>query len=276
MASVRIGVGSLWVGDAAPDECGCLWVDNSGANPRLRVQIAAAGAGGAPISVVDGLGLGTVTAVTATAPVVSSGGAAPDISITVGTGAGSVAAGDDARFLTSVEDSAAQRVLMSCLAPGGAGFLLVSGVGYWVYLGRVVKAFTPKHVEFHLSTVGAGAQTVEVGFFSTPSAPKKAAQSLTKLVASATVDSLTVGTGVKRNTTPFATSIAAGTHLWAGIRTAMATTQPTIWGLGVDMGQGQILFLAAAGALTGAGPFAGGLIAAGTGVGCPDLRGVLD
>jgi len=179
-------------------------------------------------------------------------------------------------WLNSVlDDSSSQRVFMSCLAPGAAGFLLISGTAYFVYLGRTKKAFTPKYVEFHVSTIGAGAQTAEVGFFSTPAAPNKAAQSLSKLDSTGTVDALT-STGVKRNTSAFSTSIPAGTHLWAGIRTAMVTTQPTIWGIGVDMAQGQILALAAAGVLTGAGPWAGAIIAASTSMVCPDLRGTMD
>lgn len=176
--------------------------------------------------------------------------------------------------LTSVEGSDTQRVFMSNLQ-GNAGFTLISGVAYFVYLGRIVSAITPKFVEFHVSTIGAGAQTAETGFFSSPSAPNKTAQSLTKLITTATLDALT-STGVKRNTAAFSTSIPSGTHLWAGIRTAMATTQPTIWGIGLDMAQGQVLSTAAAGVLTAAGPWSGAIIAASTAMICPDLRGLLD
>ncbi len=167
-----------------------------------------------------------------------------------------------------------QRVYRSTLSNSSA-FLLVSGTAYFVYLGQVVTAATPKFVEFYVSTIGAGAQTAEVGLFSSPAAPSKAGQSLTKLVSTGTVDALT-GLGVKRNTSAFATSVTAGTHLWAGIRTAMATTQPTIQALYLDMAQGQVLSLAAAGSLTGAGPWAGAIIAASTAAICPDLRATLD
>jgi hypothetical protein len=171
-----------------------------------------------------------------------------------------------------------QRVYRSpLLTPVSAtGFLLIEDVAYFVYLGRVVVAFTPKHVEFHVSTGGTGAQTAEVGFFSSPAAPNKAAQSLTKLVASGTVDDLTT-VGVKRNTAAFATSVAAGTHLWAGIRTAMATNEPTVLGLGGSMGQGGLLTTATSGSLTAAGPWTGALatVAALAHEG-PDLRAVLD
>lgn len=167
-----------------------------------------------------------------------------------------------------------QRIFRSQLPNNGA-FLLLTGVGYFVYLGRTMVALTPKFVEFYVSTIGAGAQTAEVGFFSSPAAPSKAAQSLTKLVASGGVDVLT-SLGVKRNTVAFATAVVAGTHLWAGIRTAMATTQPTIQALFLDMAQGQVLSTAAPGVLTGVGPFAGAIIAASAVAICPDLRGTLD
>jgi len=56
----------------------------------------------------------------------------------------------------------------------------------------------------------------------------------------------------------------------------MATTQPTIWGVGQDWGEGIVQAAAGASALTGAGPWSGALISASTSVICPDLRGVLD
>jgi hypothetical protein len=171
-----------------------------------------------------------------------------------------------------------QRVLMSPLNRSGAAKLLVTNTGYFVYVGRVRQAITVARVEFHVTTIGAGAQTAEVGLFSTTNAPNKTAQSLTKIVATSTVDSL-ITTGVKRNTSSFAQAVAAGTHLWAGIRTAMATTQPTIEGLNFDMAQGQIMTATAPGALTGAGPFTGVLLAAslhGATSDVPDLRVTLD
>jgi len=178
-------------------------------------------------------------------------------------------------ILSSVEPSRAQRCFLSDLHKGVAGFLLTGDVAYFVYLGRVVVPLTPKYVEFYVHTAGVGAQTAEVGFFSTPLAPNKANQVLTKLVSTGTIGDLT-GTGIIRNTAAFATAIAIGTHLWAGIRTDMATTEPTITGLINSMSHGQILSTAAAGALTGAGPWTGVVIAAALTEACPDLRGTLD
>ncbi len=168
-----------------------------------------------------------------------------------------------------------QTVLISNLGPGNAGFLLITNTGYFVYLGKILNPIIVKYVEFHVSTAGAGTQTAEVGLFSSPAFPNKANQVMTKIVSTGTMTSLTT-TGVKRNTTAFTNTIASGTHLWAGIRTAMVTTQPTIWGIGTDMAQGQILSTATPGVLTGAGPWTGAIITAATGVCCPDLRGVLN
>ena len=161
------------------------------------------------------------------------------------------------RLLTYLERS--ERVVPLALTHNGTSFQLIENTAYFVYIGRVVQAFTPKHVLFNVGAAGTGAQTAEVGLFSTPASPNRAAQSLTKLVASGTVDDLTT-TGLKGNTTPFATSIPAGTYLWAGIRTAMATNEPQITGNIGDIALGNSLALAAAGALTDAGPWTGAIV----------------
>lgn len=178
--------------------------------------------------------------------------------------------------LTSLWE-AYSRVLQSRL-PSTATFTLIDGTAYFVYVGMLPVARTPKHVEFHVTSLGVGVQTAEVGLFSTPNAPSKAGQSLTKIVATGTVDDLTAAGGIKRNTSAFATSVPAGTHLWAGLRTSMASTEPTVAALGRDHSQGQILDCAASGALTGAGPFTGALVAvvAATTGQHPELRVVFD
>jgi hypothetical protein len=170
--------------------------------------------------------------------------------------------------------SVEQRAFRSNLAQV-AGAALTSGTAYFVYVGRVPSTITPAHVIFHVTTAGSGAQTAEVGLFSSPLAPNRGAQSLTKLVSTGTVSDLT-GTGAAANTAAFTTAIPAGTHLWAGIRTAMASTQPVLWSLGADMNQGAVLSTAASGVLTGAGPFAGALITPAVTVQAPNLMVTLD
>jgi hypothetical protein len=170
------------------------------------------------------------------------------------------------------------RILQSRLPNVATAITLINNTAYFVYLGCTARAFTVKFVEFYVNTSGSGAQSAEVGLFSSPSGPKKSTQSLTKLAATGTVDSL-ITTGVKRNSASFAFSVPIGTHLWAGIRTAMATTQPALAGLCMDFSQGLVLSTTSAGALTGAGPWTGSIIALGSYLNtaiAPDLRVTLD
>jgi hypothetical protein len=186
-----------------------------------------------------------------------------------------------AQLLTTVEPSQTQRVLHSDLpvrpvaTAGTEDFILISGTAYYVYVGRLAVATTIKFVEFHVTVVGAGAQTAEVGLFSTPLPPGKAAQTVTKLVATGTLGSLTA-TGVVGNTSSLATSVAANTHLWAAIRTAMATTQPKMWGLTGDYSEGKVLTTTGGGALTGLTTASGLLVAIAVGNVAPDLHVTLD
>lgn len=180
--------------------------------------------------------------------------------------------------LTSLEISTAQRTFRSpaeLYYGAGTQFTLISDTAYFVYLGRTVASITPKYVEFHVVAGGTGAQTAEVGFFSTPVAPNKASQVLTKLVSTGTIGDVT-GTGVLRNTAAFSTAVVAQVHLWAGIRTAMATTQPALVACYGDWAQGLVLSTATAGALTAAGPWTGALGAGSLAADGPALRGTLD
>lgn len=178
--------------------------------------------------------------------------------------------------LTTAESSIGQRVLRSMLPPVAPGtFLTVSGTAYYLYIGRIVRAITVAFCEFHVTTIAAGAQTAEIGLFSSSNAPNKSGQTLTKLVATGTVDSTTT-TGVKRNTASFAQAVSAGTHLWAGVRFAMATTQPTCSGVAGDMSQGHVLTTTGGAALTGLSTAVGTIPAIGTATVAPDVRVTLD
>src|SRR5574341_1910396 len=148
--------------------------------------------------------------------------------------------------------STRERVFRPVIGALYGAFLLTSGDAYFTYLGQVHRDITPKYVAVAVTTAGVGAQTAEIGLFSTPAAPNKAGQSLTKLVSTGALGNL-AATGVVRNSAAFATLIPAGTFLWAGIRVAMATTQPTLSNTANDIGGGLILQTAAAAVLTGAG-----------------------
>lgn len=154
-------------------------------------------------------------------------------------------------------------------------FLAISGTAYYVYVGKVEEWTTFAFVELHCTVIGAGAQTAELGLFSSPLAPNKTGQTLSKLVATGTVDALT-STGVKRNTASFALAVAPGTHLWAAARFAMATTQPSMVGLGNHMSQGALLTTTGGGALTGVSSPVGTIPAIGTALVAPDLRVTMD
>jgi len=194
-----------------------------------------------------------------------------------GVGFFTVSAITATRLVTNLESNHHQRVFRSLLPTvAQTTFLMITNTGYAVYMGRATQAVTVGFVEFEVSSAGAGTQTAEVGVFSTPAAPSKSALTLTKIVATGTVDSLT-GTGMKRNTSSCATTIPGGTHVWAVIRTAMATTQPTMRaGYFADKSQGHILTTATPGALTSLTTMTGFLIALNTAAVCPELYLTLD
>lgn len=176
-----------------------------------------------------------------------------------GATAATFAVGNDSRLLTSLEY---QLRWAGPQGPLGSGtLLLVEDTAYFTFLGRVTTAFTPAYVNVFVTTVGAGAQTAEIGLFSTPAAPNAAGQTLTKIVATDTISDLTA-TGVKHNSSAFVVSVAAGTYLWGGIRTAMASTEPTCQALNRDFGRGNVLTTATAGALTSGTTFTGAVVAA--------------
>jgi len=178
-------------------------------------------------------------------------------------------------FATNLGAGHNLRCLRSANLSVAGTFQLVEDTAYWVYLGLTTEALTIKHVEFAVGTGGTGAQTAEIALASTPLAPNKAAQTLTKIAADGTLSDLT-GTGVMRNTTTLAASVPAGTHLWAGLRTAMATNEPITSGLSHDWAQGHILVTATASALTGAGPWTGTIVTHALTAQGPNLSAVID
>jgi len=177
------------------------------------------------------------------------------------------------------------RILQSRLPNVATAITLINNTAYFVYLGCTTRPLRVKFVEFYVNTNGSGSQTAEVGLFATSNPPDKTNQGtngIVKLTADGTLSSLTT-TGLKRNTTAFNSGngfvVGAGTPLWAGIRTAMATTQPALGGLCMDYSQGLVLSTASAGALTGAGPWTGSIISIGSYLNtaiAPDLRVTLD
>ena len=87
----------------------------------------------------------------------------------------------DTDVLQATVDALASDRVFASRVPSVATFSLLDGTGYFVYVGRVPVTCTPKYVEFYVSGTGGGAQTAEVGLFSTPAAPNKSGQTLTKI-----------------------------------------------------------------------------------------------
>lgn len=142
-----------------------------------------------------------------------------------------------------------------------AGTTTTGATAYFVYLGKTTRRLKCDKVLFNVTTGGASTQAGEVGLFSSPTAPNGAAQTLTCLAKDATLDDLT-GTGVKGNTTAMGYDVPADTHLWAGYRVDMASTEPTVVGLTGDNSEGTILSLAAQSAFAVGSTYAGDLITA--------------
>ncbi|MFZ2875485.1 MAG: hypothetical protein WAZ94_13510 [Phycisphaerales bacterium] len=189
----------------------------------------------------------------------------------VGTGAGTACAGDDARLSGIARDMGGVVRCPSC-ATTTTNITTTSNTAYWVYLGYFASAQTIKHVAANLAVAGSGAQTAEVCIATGDKAPDGGNITLTKVWADGTLDTLTGATGPKKNSSPNATACSAGVHVYAGIRTAMATTQPALQAIMRDWGYGYHLTTASAGALTGSGPWTGVPSAGNT---HPDIRAYL-
>jgi hypothetical protein len=138
----------------------------------------------------------------------------------------------------------------------------VSGTANFIYLGYFPVAIPVTAIFFGVSTIGAGAQTAEVGLYSTPLGPNGAGQTLTRIAAQAVVSNLTTLGG---KTEVVAWTLGVG-HMWTAVRTAMVTTQPRISATADQSLVGELLQIAASGALTGLASGAGVLSAIATAI----------
>lgn len=148
-----------------------------------------------------------------------------------------------------------------------------SGTAMWVYVGYLPAGTVIKRVGVAVNTGGSGAQTAEVCVATGTGPPNFANQTLTKVWADGTLDALTAGSAVARNTTDNTVALPADAHVWLGFRQAMATTQANLHALQKDFGQGCFMSTGASGALTGSGPWTGVPVA--FGAAHPDIRGYL-
>lgn len=170
------------------------------------------------------------------------------------------------------------RILFSPLPNVATAITPGTSTAYFVYVGRTMQPFVAKYIEFFVNSPVQLTTVGEVGLFSTPSAPHKANQTVTKLCVVNALDPVTT-TGVKRNTNALDYSVAAGTYLWAGIRLQMAT-HPMLAGLCMDFSEGFVLSYVTYGSpLTDAGPWNAQRVALGQYLSsaiAPDLRITLD
>jgi hypothetical protein len=143
-----------------------------------------------------------------------------------------------------------------------SGLLLGDATSYWVYMGYSGETDLPiDFVRFAVVVAGVGAQAAEIAIATSLGVPpSRAALRLVILAASGTLGALT-GTGLLSNTSKLGCVIPVGTHWWAGIRTHMATTQPTIDAVGGDCSQGRVLAKTGAAALVVGQDFTADLIA---------------
>lgn len=149
--------------------------------------------------------------------------------------------------------SSMQQALRSA-NPGGLAATMTSTYAYFAYMGKMTQNITPTKVRLGVTAAASGVSATEVGLFSTSNTPDGSDQTLTKIVAGDSTGMTTVGT--KENTTPFATVVPTGTHLWAGFYMA-ATGMPNILGLCGDLGVGDLLVDTSTGSLTANSSFSG-------------------
>jgi hypothetical protein len=157
--------------------------------------------------------------------------------------------------------------------PNIGNMLTTSGRAYFTYLGLTTREVALARIAYYITTIAdTGTQTAEVGYFSTPLAPNRAAQTLTKIAATAALGL----TSLKTQQTPLAATIPAGTHLWTAYRGALATTQPTFRGVGYELLDGSLLITSSATALTSGTTYAGILPTDGTSATGIDLAAYMD
>lgn len=120
-----------------------------------------------------------------------------------------------------------------------ASFTTVASVVYAQYLGRATGGRALNSVTFITSGTVSSGVTTTVGFGVTPTAPNFAALSLTVRGTPQLLDT-TGAAGAKTNTTALNYRPATGEHVWVWSHHSTGTTQPTVWGIGGEIGQGAL------------------------------------
>jgi hypothetical protein len=152
---------------------------------------------------------------------------------------------------------------------------LVNGTAYWLYCGQVSAAKTVVGLTSWVDTAATGVGSVcAVALASTPNAPNRAGQTLTKLGTASTF--APTSTGLMRPIASFAAAIAAGTHLWCGIKTTVVTLPPTFRSVTDDLGQGAVLVTTGAGSFSSTASWVGSVPGATAAAVAPYMTATLD
>ena len=182
-----------------------------------------------------------------------------------GTGGASASAARDALEVgQNVVDPPFGNVLRPWWLSNNTGTILVEQTLYAVYLGRTKRAITVANVFCHVVTIATGTQTAEMGLATSADAPDGNSKTLTKLVASGSLDALT-GTGIKGPSSALNQAVSAGVHLWAVMRTAMSSNEPTCLAVTGDLNRGYVLVATGQSAITGLTSWTGAVPTLGNG-----------
>lgn len=181
-------------------------------------------------------------------------GPEPDLTGTSGT---TVAIGNDGRLLVGMDPT--ERIFET-LGPGmGGGLLLANDRAYWGYLGRWGSAVTFNYLNLRLITIAvtSGADVFSGGIFTGDKPPTRGANvTMTKVAATASWDAMIGGVARDvKNSSALGATPAAGSWVYWGIHASGYSTQPTLSNYIRDGCIGRLLSTAAAGSLTGAGPW---------------------
>lgn len=169
----KVKLDSVSANAAVSGVTGTLPISSSGgAAPVISIAAATTSAAGsmssADFTKLSGIGTGaTVTGVTGTAPIVSSGGAAPAISVTTGFAASTVAAGNDARIITTPIYVTQQYTANTSNASTTSG-ITSNRLYYLPYLITTSTTFDRIAIE-HLGAVGGASSVVRLGIYSSTS-----------------------------------------------------------------------------------------------------------
>lgn len=180
----------------------------------------------------------------------------------IGSGGTGAITAADARISLDLID---RRRIFRCPIPPTASFNpTIAGTAYWLYIGYFPDARSIAKIGSFLTNVSTVDSVCSLAMATTPLAPNKAAQVLTKIANSstATIDDLTANANRDHYSSAINCSTGTG-HVWAGICPNTGGTQPGFRGLQNEYAHGFVLVtagVAGSSIHTGAGPWTGSTV----------------